>query len=311
MDFEENNQDFTEPTNFDEAELAAAQMFAADDEQGEEPPPGDLPPEQSNPNGNPPPGQPPPQMPPQIPPQMQQPPPELLLQRAFGELQALKAENDQLKKAMTQMSDANKENVMNNAMAEKPLEFPTLDLNTLAFDDETTLKEKQGKYAQDMAQYIQATMMKDLSPFIQQAKEGIEQKQKNEIITSLSALPELQDFQSMLPQIDKILANNKALSGSEVPLDEKYIMAYLIASGINSKNRAKENAMTPEKFMQYYQSNPDLKDLIDKQRLAEIKGNQDVPPMSPSNGAVNAALNIPKEPTNFDEALELTRKFFN
>jgi hypothetical protein len=223
----------------------------------------------------------------------------VLLQRAFGELQALKAENDQLKLAMTQMSDANKENVVNNAMADKPLEMPMIDLSSLAFDDETTLNEKQGKYAQDMAQYIKATLMKELSPFIQQAKEGIEQKQKNEVITALSAIPELQDFNSMIPQLDKIIANNKALAGSDVPLDEKYITAYLIASGINSRNKPPSDAMTPDKFMQFYNSNPELKDLIDKQRLAEIKGSQDVPPFSPSNGGGECGFEYPENAGEF------------
>ena len=92
-----------------------------------------------------------------------------------------------------------------------------------------------------------------------------------------------------------------------MPLDEKYITAYLMLNGINSRNK-KSDEMNPDKFMQYYNSNQEIKDLIDKQRLAEVQGAQGVPLMSPSTGAV--ALNIPKTPTNFDEASEMTKKFF-
>lgn len=295
-----------EPTNFDEANQAVMNMFEGEpqdqipignaQEQPQDVPPDtnqDLPPEQA-------------EMPPPQTPQQPPPSPEVIIQQAFGEIQALRQQNQQLQQAMQQMNDAQKQNVV-----EEALTMPTLDLSTIAFDDENTLREKQANYTQKMAEYMKATMMRELSPFVQQAQEGMAQKEKANVLASLSAIPELQGIDSMLPQLDQLMANNKLFASSDVPLDEKYITAYLLANALNGRSK-KTDEMTPEKFMQYYQSNAELKDLIDKQRLDEIKGAQDVPQFSASNGAVNAALTIPNKPTSFDEANELVKKsFFN
>ena len=38
------------------------------------------------------------------------------------------------------------------------MEVPELDIITIAYDDEKTIKEKQAKYAQDMVKYIEARL---------------------------------------------------------------------------------------------------------------------------------------------------------
>lgn len=312
QNIEENEQHI--PINFDEANQAALELMREGNggEQGNMPPdaiPEQLPPqgepitpEQQNQGEQPATAQPTPDAS-QI--ATPQPPPEVMLQQAFNENQALRAENERLQQAMAQMSEANKQNVV-----EKALEMPVLDFGAMAYDDAETVQRKQNEYTQKMAEYMKSTMLQELSPFIQQAQEGIAQKEKSEVVSALSAFPELQDFNSMLPQLDNIIANNRVLSNPNVPLDERYIVAYLMAQGLASRN--KKDELSPERFMQYYQSNPELQDLINKQRLAAVKGAQDVPPLSPSSGAVNAALDIPKTPTNFDEANELIKKtYFN
>jgi len=303
MDLDNLDNEPIIPANFDEANQAAQAMFADDNlpPPEEQPPPGPPGIPEDNIAENT------PEVPPEnVPPvQPQGPNTEMLLQQAFYEMQALKAENERLQQAMTQQSEMQKQNVV-----EEALQMPSLDLAALAYDDEATIQQKQGQYAQDMAQYIQKIMMKEMSPFLEHAKEGLLQKQKGEVIAALSAIPDLQGINDMLPQLDNIMAKNKLFSSSDVPLDEKYIAAFMIANGINSR-KSKGDDMTAEKFMQFYASNPELKDMVDKQRLSDIKGAQEVPVMSPSTGAVNAALNVPKKPENFDEAYELTKKFFN
>lgn len=293
----------TNPTNFDEANQAAADMFAAegdsqyqiptdDTQQTPEEIPQDMPLEENAAPVE------------QTPQEQSTPSMETILRQVFEKIQSLEQQNQQLHQTITQMNDVQKQNVVEEALA-----MPTLDLSTIAFDDEATLNAKQADYAQKMAEYMKTTMMKELSPFIQQAQEGIAQKEKANVIASLSAIPELQGINDMMPQLESIMANNKLFASSDAPLDEKYITAYLLANGLNSRNKKPEE-MTPEKFMQYYQSNNELRDLIDKQRLSEIKGAQDVPQFSASNGAVNAALNIPDKPASFDEANELVKKNF-
>lgn len=90
-------------------------------------------------------------------------------------------------------------------------------------------------------------------------------------------------------------------------MDEKYINAYMLMTGIDRiKNPpappepAKEP--TAEELLQIYNNNPAFQELIEKQRLDTIKQSQQVPPMSASSGAVNAALNIKEKPQTLEEA---------
>ena len=292
-----------EPVDFDEANRAAYDML--NNTQNEPPETEPVSAEEQTPD-NPPQAAEPPLTPEQQ--QAAQPPEqptqEMILQRAFGEMQKLQAENQRLQQAISQMSEAQKTNVVDEA-----LQMPVIDFNSMAFDDEATLGRKQADYTQKMAEYMKASMMKELSPFIEQAREGIEQKQKSEVLSALAAIPEFQGISEMIPQLDNIISKNRIFSAPDIPLDEKYITAYLLANGIKSKSAPQQDAMTPEKFMRLYNSNQELRDLVDKQRLAEIKGTQEIPLMSASNGAVNAALNIPKTPTNIGEAFELSKKY--
>ena len=50
--------------------------------------------------------------------------------------------------------------------------------------------------------------------------------------------------------------------------------------------------------------------MIEKKRLDDIKQSQQVPAMSASNGAVNAALTIKEKPTTWDDASQRTRDMF-
>ena len=67
---------------------------------------------------------------------------------------------------------------------------------------------------------------------------------------------------------------------------------------------------TVNELMDMYNSNPEFQQLVEKQRLEQIKQSQQVPPFSASSGAVNAALNIEKKPKTFEEASERTRRMF-
>ena len=290
------------PTNMDEAGQAARGLFEGGQEQAV-PPPGNAPegaetaPPQEQQQ----------QMPPGTqPPQPQEPPPEQIMRQAFGEIQTLRQENEQLKKAIEQQNEAQKQNVV-----EEALQMPMIDFTSLVYQDEEGQKAAQAKYAQDMSKFMQQSMMKELSPFIEQAREGIAQKQKGEAVATLSRVPELQGISQMLPQLDNIIANNKALATADVPLEEKYITAYLVAQGLRAqRQQAQKDQMTPEKFMELYNANPEFKDIVEKQRVASVKGAQAVPQFSPSGGAANAALTMPTTPKNFDEAYELSKKYF-
>lgn len=230
------------------------------------------------------------------------------VQQLRQELEAERERTTQMQGAIDELSRQNQENII-----EEALQPPVLDISGLAFADEDTIKAAQSKYAEDMLNYNRSQIMKELSPFVEQAKMGMYEKEKNEMLSVLAQVPELQGISDMVPQLERIIHNNKALSSDDIPLDEKFITAYAIAKGVGSINTPPTeppNPPTTEELMELYKSNPEFQEMIEKQRLSEIKQSQQVPPFSASSGAVNAALNIKEEPKEWDDASKRTRAMF-
>ncbi len=188
-------------------------------------------------------------------------------------------------------------------------EKPVIDLASLAFADEAEIKRQQDEYAEKMAQYVKRGVMDELSPFVDEAKRGKLEREKTAVIDALSKVPELEGIENLIPQMDRIIANNIALQSDDIPLDEKYINAYAIARGVSAINTPQKEP-TAEDLMRLYEENPEFQELIEKKRLEAVKQNQQVPPMSASNGAVNAALNIKEKPKSWEDASERTKKMF-
>ena len=232
---------------------------------------------------------------------------EMQIQQMMRELEALKAQNSQMAGTIDELSKKNEENLI-----EEALEMPTLDINGLAFADEETIAKAQSEYASKMAEYVKGGVLKDIAPFVEQAKEGIYQKEKADTISALEQVPELVGISDMLPQIEKIIANNKWLQSEDMSIDEKLINAYAIARGVNAINTSPQQPkeLTDDEVMELYNSRPSVQEIIEKKRLEQIKRSQQVPPFSASSGAVNAALNIKEKPKTWDDASERTRKMF-
>jgi hypothetical protein len=232
---------------------------------------------------------------------------DMQLQQVLQEIEALRAQNQQMQGTIAELSKQNEEKLIEEAM-----QMPTLDVNSLAFLTEEEIAQKQAEYAQQMAEFVKAGVMKEVSPFVEQAKEGLYQKEKAETLSALAQVPELAGINDMIPQLDKIIANNRWLQSEDMSIDEKYINAYAIARGVNAINTPPEQPkeLTDEELMDLYDKNPTFQELIEKKRLDAIKNSQQVPPFSASSGAVNAALNIKEKPKTFEEASERTRRMF-
>ena len=229
------------------------------------------------------------------------------LQQALQELEVLKLQNQQMQGTLDELSKKNEEQLI-----EEALQMPTLDVNGLAFATEEEIAQAQAEYAQKMAEFVKGDVMREVSPFVEQAKQGIYEKEKSDTISALSQLPELKGIEQMVPQLDKIIANNRWLQSEDMSIDEKLINAYAIARGVNAINTPPEEPkeLTSEELMELYDKNPSFQELVEKKRLDTIKQSQQVPPFSASSGAVNAALNIKEKPKTFEEASERTRKMF-
>lgn len=232
---------------------------------------------------------------------------DMQLQEALQAIEALQAQNQQMQGTLAELSKKNEENLI-----EETLQMPTLDINGLAFQTEEEVAQAQAEYAQKMSEFVKAGVMKEVAPFVEQAKAGIYQKEKEETLSSLSQVPELAGINDMLPQLDKIISNNKWLQSDDMSIEEKYINAYAIARGVNAINTppAEPKELTSEELMELYDKNPTFQELVEKKRIEAIKNSQQVPPFSASSGAVNAALNIKEKPKTFEEASERTRRMF-
>ena len=229
------------------------------------------------------------------------------LQQVKQQLEAERQRSAQLQGTVEELSRQNEHEVV-----EEALQPPELDIGSLAFADEETVKAAQAKYAADLADYNRKAFMKEFAPVIEQANEAKYAKEKSEVIAALSQVPELKGIDGMLPQLDRIIANNKALSSNDIPMDEKYITAYAIAMGVNSMNTppVQQKELTSEELMALYNNNPEFQEMVEKQRIEQVKQSQQVPPFSASSGAVNAALDIKEEPKGWDDASKRTRAMF-
>lgn len=229
---------------------------------------------------------------------------DLQLQQVMQEIQGLKQQNEQLQEIIRQQNEQQKE-----AVVEEALEPPMLDINALAFKEDAEVQAELAKYAQEMSDYARAGVMKEIAPYLEYAKEGQREREKGEILAELKKIPELQGIEDMMPQIENIIKRNPRLYEG-VPLEDAIINAYATVRGVNAINEPPKKELTAEEFMELYNNNPEFKEIVEKQRLDEIKDSQQVPALSSSSGAVNAALNIPKTPETFAEASERTRKMF-
>ena len=229
---------------------------------------------------------------------------EAKYEEAMKELEALKSRNAVLEGTIEEMSKRQEESV-----TEEALTPPAPNISGMNFTDGEAQRAAIAKYAEDMADYSRKQILKELEPLIKEARAGQLEKEKAALISDLAGTNEFSDIKEYLPRIENIIENNAPLWTENAPLEQKYITAYAIAKGVDSMRNPKKEPGT-EELMKLYEENSDFRDMVDKRRLEEAKKSQQVPPLSASNGAVNAALNIKEKPKTFDEASERTRKMF-
>jgi hypothetical protein len=218
--------------------------------------------------------------------------------------QQLAAQNQQLAGMLEELSNKNQ-----NAVLEEALTPPVLDLSELWSEDEDTVKQKQAEYAQSMADFMQRKMMSQLSPLLENAKQGLAERERREALNGLSQIPELAGIMGMTPTLEKIIQSNPALSKADVPIEDKLITAYAIAKGAEAiKNGGQQQRQQPslEAFVQLYSQNPDLQKRVEAIRAKNAAENAaEFPPMSASSGVFNAALTAREKPKDFEEAKRL------
>ena len=230
---------------------------------------------------------------------------DMELQQALQEIETLRTENKQLQGTIEELSNQNKDNLIEEALAP-----PTLDINGLAFADEETIANAQAEFAQKMSEYNRQQILKELEPTLEYAKKGMQEAKRAEVLSDLSKEPMLAGINDMIPQIENIIANNPWLQSNDMSLEEKYINAYAIARGVNAINTppAAPKELTSEEMMELYNNNPEFRQMVEKKMIETLKESQQVPVLSGSSGAGNAALNINEKPKTLEDASKATRR---
>ena len=153
-------------------------------------------------------------------------------------------------------------------------------------------------------------MMDEIKPFIDYSKAMKDASDRDEAIKVLAQEPVMRGIAEMRPQLDRIIEGTPLLKNADVPIEEKYIVAFAMANGVNAINAPAPTDPSVDDMMKLYNSSPAFREQVEKQRIEELKKGQQVPPFSASSGAVNAALDIKEKPKTFEEASKRAREMF-
>lgn len=226
------------------------------------------------------------------------------------QINELTLRNGQLTNTIEQMSQQAQQSVVDQAVP--PPAPPTIDFETLAFADEATRNETLAKYNNDLIDYQKSNIMKELDPFIKEAKRGAEAREKAELYSILEKKPQFAGISGMSDSIDNIIANNPKMFSGDMSLDEKVVAAYAMAKGVNAINNPvvvePPKQPTAQELFEIYKSNPELQNLIEQSRIEQLKESQQVPQMAASTGVANAAQTIKERPKTMKEAGVAARK---
>lgn len=222
-----------------------------------------------------------------------------------AEIERLRQLSEQQASLIEQMSNQQRE-----AIVEEAMEPPAIDLSAIAFDDEASAQQRLAEFTRDMGEYQRKVLLKEMQPYLDQAKAGMVEKEKAQLFAELASDNRFSGMQGMAPVLDNIIANNPELFSGDMPTDKKYVAAYAIAKGIESINAPEAKDPTAEELYELYKKNPELQSMIEQDRIEKIKASQQVPNMAASAGAANAALTIKEKPKNMKDAGEAARKMF-
>lgn len=220
----------------------------------------------------------------------------------------LQKQNEELQKQNEELSKKNEEQITDQAT-----EAPMIDFDSLAFLDDEGKQEAMKQYSDNMTEYTRNNIKKEFEPYMDYIKSAQEREEADSIYEELERNPEFKGISADRPRLEKIIKQNKIFD-KNMPVDEKIITAYAIAKGADSLNKdIDKKGMTTEELMNMYKSNPEFQNAIEQERVTKLNSanSQQVPPMSASSGAGNAALNIPNKPKDWNDAKRMSKEMLN
>lgn len=213
-----------------------------------------------------------------------------LLIPAFRQMQT---ENQQLKQSMTQQSQETK------AQLEDALEPPTLDIDGMMYDDDATRQRKQSEYNTAMFEYNRKKLMQEIQPMVDSYRQQQRDGEMQASIANLHNLPGVGNrFDDVAADIPQTIRSIPALAN--MAPNEAVPLAALIAKGRAATNA---QAKTPEQTAEEIFANTEVMKLLELKRANQLRENQNIPPMSASQGAMSTApLNVTPKPETVQDA---------
>lgn len=213
-----------------------------------------------------------------------------LLIPAFRQMQS---ENQQLRESMTQQSQDTK------AQLEDALEPPTLDIDGMMYDDDATRQRKQSEYNTAMFEYNRKKLMQEIQPMVDSYRQQQRDGEMQASIANLHNLPGVGNrFDDVTADIPQTIKSIPALAN--MAPNEAVPLAALIAKGRAATNA---QAKTPEQTAEEIFANPEVMKLLELKRANQLRANQNIPPMSASQGAMSTApLNVTPKPETVQDA---------
>ena len=213
-----------------------------------------------------------------------------LLIPAFRQMQN---ENAQLKQSLTQQSETAK------TQLEEALEPPKLDIDGMMYADDATRQAKQAEYNAAMLDYQRKMLMKEMQPMMDSYRAQQQSQALQSAVDNLHTIPGVGGrFDDVAADIPQTIKSIPALSS--MPPNEAVVLAALIAKGRAATNAP---AKTPEQMADEVYSNPEIMKLLELKRTQALAQNQNIPPMSASQGAMSAApVNVDHKPETVQDA---------
>lgn len=225
------------------------------------------------------------------------------MQQLQQQIMQMQEQNRVLQQTIQQMGEQQKESVVEEMTAP-----PILDFNSMAFDDEETVKAKLIEYSNQMRDYAKKDVLNELEPLISEAKRGREERNRRQLFEEMKSVEQLKGIEEHLPELEAIIQNNPIFA-QDMPLDQKYITAYVMLNGINSIQNPQSEPNVDE-LMNIYDNNPEFREALEQRKIQNIKSNQQVPNLSASAGVANAAPIINNKPKSWDDVNSIASKYF-
>ena len=230
--------------------------------------------------------------------------PDIATEAALRATQALQAANQRI--AELEALQAQMSTKAEDKIEETIIEPPVLDMTNFAYMTDEERKAAQTAYSQQMMDFVSKNVDKGLKPVVDYVSKQKTSAEEQSVITDLKT--KQPDFEKYLPEVQSFLASNVPIAQnlSKLPARDKLITAYLMIKG----NEAISVKKTPEQTAEEIYANPDVMRTLKLKEQAALKQNANVPAQTASSGMANIPITPPKTPKTWEEAEELSLKYY-